>query len=468
MFEKFTEKAINVVTTTEKCAKDMHSAAIVSEHLLLALFIEAKGIPLKIFKSYNITLEDLTEEISKSLKIDHNLNTDKTPVFSNHLKELLKNSLDLANKSGNPTILYEHLLLSVINDKESNNVRILEKLGFDVFKSKILMEKLVQRKTKRLYHPEIDENRETETNHADETDAIFDSTDAAKVFERAVAKLSASNFEILGTEQIISSILEDKESQLSKILASNGITADLFEEKLAKIQSRQSEYENRQIIFTPNAFRTMNIALQTAKELGSSVVLPEHIVLGVLKAKKGLAYDIFKELHIQDDDVAHSIIKPIEKQMPETLTILRLAKEEARRLGRNTVGTEMFLLGIIGEATGLGAKVLSELEINIKDARKEVEALIGFGNEYFDSEIVFTKRAKRVLEKAWEHAKTENKSRIGSEHMLLALTSEPSCLAMKALEQLGVDAVEIKEGIKIQQNNEAHLSQDDQSKSDFN
>ena len=93
-----------------------------------------------------------------------------------------------------------------------------------------------------------------------------------------------------------------------------------------------------------------------------------------------------------------------------------------------------------------------ELEINIKDARKEVESLIGFGNEYYDSEIVFTKRAKGVLEKAWELAKAENKSRIGSEHMLLALTSEPSCLAMKTLEQLGVDAVEIREGIKILQN----------------
>ena len=194
----------------------------------------------------------------------------------------------------------------------------------------------------------------------------------------------------------------------------------------------------------------MNLALQTAKELGSSVVLPEHIVLGVLKAKKGIAYDILKEMHINDDDVAHSIIKPIEKQMPETLTILRLAKEEARRLGRNIVGTEMFLLGIIGEASGLGAEVLNELEINIKDARKEVEQLIGFGNEYFDTEIIFTKRAKRVLEKAWELAKADNKTRIGSEHMLLALTYEPSCLAMKALEQLGVDAVEIKEGINIQ------------------
>ena len=451
MLEKFTEKAINVVSTAQKCANEMHSANIVSEHLLLALFLEAKGIPLKIFKTYNITYENLLREIKESLNIEHNISTGKTPIFSHHLKELLKNALDLANKSGNPSILYEHLFLAVINDRKSNNVRILEILGFDVVKSKILLEKLVQRKTKRLYHPEFDDNREVESNTSNKTDAIFESEESSKIFERAVAKLSASNYEILGTEQIISSILEDKDSELTKILSNYGITAEKFEEKLSKIQSRQSEYENRQIIFTPNAFKTMNLALQTAKELGSSVVLPEHIVLGVLKAKQGIAYDILKELKINDDDVAHSIIKPIEKQMPETLTILRLAKEEARRLGRNIVGTEMFLLGIIGEASGLGALVLNELEINIKDARKEVEQLIGFGNEYFDTEIVFTKRAKRVLEKAWELAKSDNKTRIGSEHMLLALTYEPSCLAMKALEQLGVDAVEIKEGIKIQQ-----------------
>lgn len=450
MLEKFTEKAVNVVSTAQKCANEMHSANIVSEHLLLGLYLEAKGIPQKIFKSYNIDYKDLYSEVEASLNINRNISTDKTPVFSTHLKELLKNALDLANKSGNPAILYEHLFLAVINDRKSNNVRILEKLGFDIVKSKILLEKLVQRKTKRLYHPEIDENKDTDTSLSTEKD-IFDSKESTEIFERAVAKLSASNYEILGTEQIVSSILEDKDSEISKILAQFGVTAEKFDEKLSNIQSRQAEYENKQIIFTPNAFRTMNLALQTAKELGSSVVTPAHIVLGVLKAKKGLAYEILKEMKINDDDVAHSIIKPIEKQMPETLTILRLAKEEARRLGRNIVGTEMFLLGIIGEASGLGAQVLNELEINIKDARKEVEQLIGFGDEYFDTEIVFTKRAKRVLEKAWELAKSENKERICSEHMLLALTYEPNCLAMKALEQLGVDAVEIKEGIKIQQ-----------------
>ncbi len=447
MFEKFTEKAINVVAEAQKIAEEMQSEYILSEHLLLALVREARGVSLKIFKMYNITYENLYDEISKNIEITEKIHNNAKANFSHHVKNILKRTLDLANKSGNPSILYEHLFLAVITDKHSNNVKTLEKMGFDVYTAKSLLEKLVQKKIKRLYHPEIDENKENKLPD-ENTGDLFDSAESAKVFERAVAKLSASNYEILGTEQIISSILEDKDSELSKILAQNGVTAENFEEKLENIQSRQAEYEGKQIIFTPNAFTTMNMALQTAKELGSSVVLPEHIVLGVLKTKKGLAYEIFKELKISDDDLAHSIIKPIEKQMPETLTILRLAKEEARRLGRNVVGTEMFLLGILGEATGVGAQVLAELEINIRDARKVVESLIGFGNEYYDREIVFTQRAKRVLEAAWEFAKKEHKSRIESSHMLLALTTEPTSVAMKVLEQLGVDAVEIKEGIK--------------------
>ena len=62
MFEKFTEKAINVVAEAQKIAEEMQSEYILSEHLLLALVREAKGVSLKIFKMYNITFENLYDE----------------------------------------------------------------------------------------------------------------------------------------------------------------------------------------------------------------------------------------------------------------------------------------------------------------------------------------------------------------------------------------------------------------------
>lgn len=447
MFEKFTEKAVNVIIEAQNIAIYDHSDKVLAEHLLLALVKDAKGFCAKIFNNYNITYERLAQEIYMSIHIEEADMNSAIP-FSDNCKHILNTTLDLIEQSGNPTVHYEHLVLAAITDENSKLYKYLQNLDFDIQKSKPLIEKLVQRKVKKDFHPELDENKEKEINLTEETDSLFDNEKSSKVFERAVSKLSTSNYEILGTEQIISSILEDKESDLTKILANFGITNEKFEEKLSQVSSRQEEYGGRQIVFTPNAFSAMSLALQTAKELGSSEVLPEHMILGVLKSKKGIAYKIFKEFNINDDDLAHGIIKPIEKQMPETLTILRLAKQEARRIGRGVVGTEMFLLGIIAEGTGIGATVLNELEINIRDARLVVEKIIGCDNEYFDKEVVFTRRAKRVLETAWEHAKKQNKTKIESSDLLWAITTEPSSLAMQALEALGTDVVEIREGIK--------------------
>lgn len=446
MFEKFTEKAINLITEAQAQAKSMHNAYVQPEHLLIALVKQSKGISLKLFRMYGVNFDEIKKEVETRLRFEKSEKNPQTVTFSDEFKDLLKETLDLASKSGNNYVLFEHLFIAVISDKVSYNARILEHFKFNIENAKEILSKLVQKKTKKLSHPEIEDTKEPEQNNLD-AEYLFEDESASKIFNSALAKLSESNYEILGTEQIISAILDSKDFEVTKFLEENGINSEVFEEKLSQKASRLSEYDDKRVVFTPSAFLAMDLASQTARELGSSIIKPEHIILGLLRAKKGVAYDIFKSLNVKDDDLAHEILKPIEKQMPQALTILRLAKQEARRLGRNVVGTEMLLLGIINEGTGIGFKVLNDLEITLKDARQVIEKLIGYGNEYFDKEIVFTKRAKKILEIAWQKAKKYKKTRILSEHLLYAITTEPTSVAMKALEQLGVDAVEIRQGI---------------------
>lgn len=441
MFERFTEKAINAVSESQRLAKELKSVEVCPEHLLLALVSEAKGVSLKLFRMYNVTFETMEEEVKNY--VTPSLRQIENIPFSHSVKDILKRTLDLASKSGNQNILFEHLFLSVITDKNSNIQSILEKFNFGINNAREILTKLVQKKIKRLEHPE-----EVEEDEKAAFESLYEGEALADVFDRAVSKLSTKGYEILGTEQIMASILESSNSSLLETINNSGITAQTFEEKLSSVSSRKSEYEDKKIIFTPNAFMMMNLAQQTAKELGSSVITPEHIVLSILKAKKGLAYEIINSMGINIEKLAEDIVKPIEKQMPETLLIMKLAKEEARRLGRNVVGTEMFLLGIIGEGASVASEVLSDLEITMKDARFVVESLVGYGNEYFDKEIVFTRRAKRVLEKAWVSAKKSHKQKIEAVDLLLAILEEPDSLAMKVLDSLGVDAVEIKHGIQ--------------------
>ena len=441
MFERFTEKAIDTVSEAQRVAKEMNCSEVAPEHLLLAIISGAKGVSLKLFRMFNISYDIVKEEVAKSVRVTTKY-SENIP-FSIGVKEILKHTIDLASKSGNANVLFEHLFLALITDKNSNIPSLLENLGFNILTSKEILLKLVQKKIKRLEHPETEAEEEKNNFEADyESDALTD------VFDRAVSKLSAKGYEILGTEQIIASILESDNLELINTINKCGINSQNFEEKLASISSRKSEYEDKKIIFTPNAFIMMNLAMQTAKELGSSVVMPEHIVLSVLKSKKGLAYEIIKSLGVNESKLTEEILKPIEKQMSETIMIMKLAKEEARRIGRNVVGTEMLLLGILGEGSSIASDVLFNLEITMKDARTVVENLVVFGNEYFDEEIIFTKRAKRVLEKAWLSAKKAKKQKIEAVDLLLAITTEQDSLAMRVLDTLGVDAIEIKHGIQ--------------------
>ena len=448
MFERFTEKAINIISMAQKEAADSKTFKIYPEHILLGVLETKSNICSRLLAYGGMNADDFREYVYKKYSdVSHEF-MHTNIAFSEGSQKLIKLASELAKKK-NSYIMSEHILLALILTAESAKSELLQdfnRYGVDIEKLKQTLLKLIEKNNKKNeIHPELE--RKKDKSEYSTVQSIFKEGDAKDILERAVAKLTAAHYEILGTEQIVQSILEDTNSDLTKLLNESGIDLEKYTGKLQEVSSRQAEFEEKQIIFTPNAFKTMLLAFETAKELGSASVKPEHIILGVLKAKSGIAYNIFKELHIQDDDLAHKIIKPIEKQMPETLTILRLAKREAQSMNRNIVGSEFILLGIIGEGAGIGAKVLSQLGITIKDARIEVEKVLGYGNSYTFGEVVFSDRAKKILEIAWEKAQKHKNTKIASENLLWAITQTPDSVAMQVLSNLGVDVLEINQGI---------------------
>ena len=91
----------------------------------------------------------------------------------------------------------------------------------------------------------------------------------------------------------------------------------------------------------------------------------------------------------------------------EAIRVIMLAQEEARRLGHNFVGTEQILLGLMGEGTGVAAKVLAELGVTLKEARREVEKIIGRGSGFVPPEIPFTPKVKSLFEQSFREANFE-------------------------------------------------------------
>ena len=133
-----------------------------------------------------------------------------------------------------------------------------------------------------------------------------------------------------------------------------------------------------------------------------------------------------------------------ERFTEKAIKVIMLAQEEARRLGHNFVGTEQILLGLVGEGTGIASKVLKSMGVNLKDARIEVEKIIGRGSGFVAVEIPFTPRAKRVLELSLEEARQLGHNYIGTEHLLLGLIRESEGVAARVLENLALDLPKIR------------------------
>ncbi|MEA5551717.1 ATP-dependent Clp protease ATP-binding subunit [Anabaena cylindrica UHCC 0172] len=131
----------------------------------------------------------------------------------------------------------------------------------------------------------------------------------------------------------------------------------------------------------------------------------------------------------------------------EAIRVIMLAQEEARRLGHNFVGTEQILLGLMGEGTGVAAKVLAELGVTLKDARREVEKIIGRGSGFVPPEIPFTPKVKSLFEQSFREAHSLGHNYINTEHLLLGLTEAGEGVAAKVLQNLGVDLHAVRSAV---------------------
>ena len=133
-----------------------------------------------------------------------------------------------------------------------------------------------------------------------------------------------------------------------------------------------------------------------------------------------------------------------ERFTDKALQVIMLAQEESRRLGHNFVGTEQILLGLLGEGSGVAFKVLKSFGVTIKDARLEVERLIGRGSGFVAVEIPFTPRAKKILEMAMQQGRDFGHSYINTEHLLLAIIEDKNGVGNRVLLNLGVNLSKLK------------------------
>lgn len=135
--------------------------------------------------------------------------------------------------------------------------------------------------------------------------------------------------------------------------------------------------------FTNRAKQVVKLAKKEAQRLNHNYLGTEHVLLGLLKLGQGIAVNVLRNLNL-DYEAVRSEVERLVGFGPEiqvygdpALTgkvkkVFEYANEEAMSLNHNYVGTEHLLLALLRQNDGVAAQVLENLNINLKDIRKEV------------------------------------------------------------------------------------------------
>ncbi len=152
----------------------------------------------------------------------------------------------------------------------------------------------------------------------------------------------------------------------------------------AQLKGRFSYMASR---FTQKAQAVLNLALQSAAELGHTYIGSEHLLLGLLKEGTGVAFHYLSEYGVDTEKVRDSVIQfsgmgsPSSlsgaDMTPRTKNIIEGSLYEAQKAGQDYIGTEHLLLSLLNERDSVAVRILENLDVPVNELRGELVTFLG-------------------------------------------------------------------------------------------
>lgn len=148
--------------------------------------------------------------------------------------------------------------------------------------------------------------------------------------------------------------------------------------------------------FTERARKVVVKAQDEARFLKQNYIGTEHILLGLIDEKEGIAAKVFQEIGIAFNDIRAAIKDVVTEGTsesyehipftPRAKKVLELSLREALQMGHNYIGTEHILLGLLREGEGVAARVLNSLGVTLSNVKEKVKEILNRQSLYADSD----------------------------------------------------------------------------------
>jgi ATP-dependent Clp protease ATP-binding subunit ClpA len=219
-------------------------------------------------------------------------------------------------------------------------------------------------------------------------------------------------------------------------------------------------------LHAPMSRRTIAVleaALRNAEREGIETVGPVDLLLGLIE----VAPDVVARASVDLEAAAISARvwrTPGADRMQTQFSVaarqaIALAHEEARRLAHSYIGTEHLLLGLLQDERGAAGRVLADLRVGLREARRHVEEILGTGDTPPPpGQLPFTPRTSRVFELAAREVwMRPREAEVDTGHLLLGIERAGAGVAVRVLDELGASramlrrrTLEVLDGVPVQ------------------
>ena len=133
MYERFTEQARQVMKIAEDISEQLGHNYMGTEHILIGL-LDAEGVASKILVTNGLDKDKLMELIDQLIAPDGKVGFAEVNNITPRARNIIAKSYDLANRFKSKQVGTEHILLSLITEKDCIAIRLLNTIGIDIRK----------------------------------------------------------------------------------------------------------------------------------------------------------------------------------------------------------------------------------------------------------------------------------------------------------------------------------------------
>ena len=154
--------------------------------------------------------------------------------------------------------------------------------------------------------------------------------------------------------------------------------------------------------FTKSASKAVSAAADAAQDAGQRYISTEHLLLGLLRAKDGLASQVLVKNNVSEEKLIlliDSLVGGVAVEdegeplflinyTPRSRRVLELSAREASRFGADKISTEHLLIALLNEKDCVAVRLLTTLGVNISRLYKDIVAAMGSDAEYAAKSLV--------------------------------------------------------------------------------